>query len=850
MASTSFLETTLQDLGYAVRTLRKSPGFTTIAALSLALGIGANTAIFSLISALILRPLPVEDPRSLVVVGDGSQVGSVSSGSLREDIFSVPMYREMRAQSRSFSGLLASGRSGRLLVGLSGASGAAPVDASNPSAYARGRLVSGNYFSVLGVPAFRGRTLSDTDDQAPGATPYVVVSHDYWKRRLESDPRAIGRKITLNGSPFSIVGIARPGFIGEIVGTRTEIWIPLSMQEQVNPGRSFGDHWEISWLLLMGRTRPGVTISAAQAEVQGIFRRLIAAQPPTLVSADSAEELLRAEVPVTSGANGFSYLRPQFSRSLFTLLAIVGVVLLVASANVANLLLERATGRKKEIGVRLALGAGRGRLVRQLLTESLVLSVLGGGIGLAAAYWADTALVRLVAGSASGLDLRPDLQVLAFTTLLALITAIVFGLAPALTATRVELAPTLKESARSLAGTAGHRWPLGKFLVVAQFALSLLLLIGAGLFVRTLANLERLDLGYPREGLLMAGLDPISGGITLERFAAFERDIFEKIRAIPGVTAVTASENGLFSGTESSEIAIFEGYSAGGEGNAEVGADQVAPGYFKVVGIPLQAGRDIEERDRKGTALVAVINRSLADKYFPGVNPIGRHLSILDERNAPRATYEIVGVAANSRDHELRGEVRPRYFSSILQAGRAPSRFNLEIRGDHPAALKEPVKKALLAAYPDVPIEDLNPLTVSLGSQVEDERLIARLSAIFGLLGLILAAIGLYGVVSYTITRRTHELGLRMALGAQRAKVLWMVLRETLLLALAGTALGLPAALAATRAVESRLYGLSASDPATIAAATAILLAVAVLAGAVPGARATRVNPVQALRYE
>src|SRR6185295_11644294 len=392
MSSTSLLETTLQDLGYALRTLRKSPGFTLIAALSLALGIGANTAIFSLISALILRPLPVTDPSSLVVIGDGSLIGSVSSGSLRADIFSVPMYRDLRAQSQSFTGILASGRSGRLLIGLGGEASAAPVDASNPSAFARGRLVSGNYFSVLGVPALEGRTLTAADDQAPGASPYVVVSHDFWRRRLESDPHALGRKITLNGSPFTIVGIARPGFTGEIVGLANEIWIPISMQEQINPGRSFGTHPEISWLLLMGRTRPGVSLAAARTEIQGLFHRLLAAQPPRLVPAEDAAELNRAQVSVTPGANGFSRLRTQFGSSLFTLLAIVAVVLLVASANVANLLLERATGRKKEIGVRLALGAGRGRLVRQLLTESFVLAVIGGALGLATAFWADTAL--------------------------------------------------------------------------------------------------------------------------------------------------------------------------------------------------------------------------------------------------------------------------------------------------------------------------------------------------------------------------------------------------------------------------------------------------------------------------
>ncbi|MEP7010940.1 MAG: ABC transporter permease [Acidobacteriota bacterium] len=849
MSSTSFFETTLQDLGYAVRTLRKSPGFTVIAALSLALGIGANTAIFSLISALILRPLPVENPKALVVIGDGSRIGSISSGSLRPEIYSVPMYRELKAQNRSFSGILASGTSGRVLLGL-GSGHTEPEDPNAPGASVRGRLVSGNYFSVLGVPAFEGRTFSEADDQAPGASPFVVVSHDFWQRRLESDPHALGRKITLNGSPFSIVGIARPGFTGEIVGNATEVWIPLSMQEQINPGRSFGTHWEISWLLLMGRTRPGVSLSAARAEVQGLFHRMIAAQPPNLVAAEERDELGRAEVPVNPGANGLSRLRNQFGHSLFTLLAIVSLVLLVASANVANLLLERATGRKKEIGVRLALGAGRGRLVRQLLTESLVLALLGGALGLVSAFWADTALVRLVAGPSSALDLRPDLSVLAFTAFLSLVTAIVFGLAPALTATRVELAPTLKESSRSLAGGSGNRWPLGKILVIAQFALSLLLLVGAGLFVRTLQNLERLDLGYKREGLLMASLDPIGGGVSLERFEPFATDLFERLKAVPGVAAVTASENGLFSGTESSTGVRIEGYSTGADGDPEVDTDQVAPAYFEVVGIPIQSGRDISAADRKGGAAVAVVNRALVETYFKGANPLGRHISTYDQEGKTTAIYEIVGVAANSRDHELRGTVSPRYFTAMLQGERPPSRLNLEIRAAQPDVTKLAVRKALLAAYPQVPLEDLASLSSSLGDQVQDERLIAKLSAIFGLLGLVLAAIGLYGVVSYAIARRTHELGLRMALGAQRTKVLWMVLRETLLLALAGTALGIPAALAATRAVESRLFGLSPTDPATLAVAVGVLLAVALVAGSVPGARATRVNPVQALRYE
>jgi len=840
MRGTRFIDELVQDLSYAVRTLRGSPAFTIVAALSLALGIGANTAIFSLINALILRPLAVQAPDRLVALGDTSHTGSLSEGSVRTDIFSYPMYEQLRDHNQSFTGLLASGRSGRLRVGTGGGAAAEP---------ARGRIVSGNYFAVLGVRAVRGRTFTAAEDRAPGGDPVVVISHDYWQRRFAGDDGVIGRVLALNGYPFTVVGVAQPGFAGDVVGAPTEIWIPLMMQSQVNPGRKYLDRWDTSWLLFLGRLKPGASLARAQAEANALFKRSLttyagAAIPPQIMPGPDVKP-----IEASPGGAGFSSLRRQFSQPLLTLMAIVGLVLVVACANLANLLLERAVVRQKEIAVRLALGAGRPRLIRQLLTESLLLAVLGGVLGILFALWAGPALLRLTGGSSSvmPLDLRPDLPVLGFTTVLALLTGIAFGLAPARRATRVELAPTLKENARTVAGSGGTgRWPVAKLLVVCQFALSLLLLTGAGLFVRTLQNLERLNLGYDRERLVLLKVDPVAAGYTEGRLDAFPLQFLDRIKAVPGASAVTYSENGIFSGTESADGVSLEGTPRVERGIA-IASDRVGPDYFQSVGVPLLAGREIGPRDRKGTTLVAVINEALAKRYFAGRSPLGKHLTIV---GPPEDTvFEIVGVARDVRDHDLRGPVPPRFYTALAQSTSFASAFNVEIRTANPGALVKPLREAVRGYDPNLPVEELRPLSAMISESINHESLITKLSAVFGVLALLLASIGLYGVVSYTVARRANEIGIRMALGASRESVLWMVLRETLFLALAGVAIGVPAALAAARLVASRLVGLSAHDPATLAAATAVLLAVAVFAGAIPGSRATRVDPTQALRY-
>jgi predicted permease len=838
MRGTKWIEDLGRDVEYALRTFRRSPLFTLVAVLSLAIGIGANTAIFSLITALLLRPLPVPQPDRLVAIGNPIRTGSLSDGSIRGDLYSYPMYRQIRDRNRAFSGVYASGRTGPLRVRLAGAG----ADLER----VHGRLVSGNFFSVLGVRAAQGRAFTPAEDRAPGASPVVVVSHDFWVQRLSRDPSVLGRVVSINHSPFTVIGVMPPGFLGDIVGQPTEIWIPVTMQQQANPGRAFLDRWDESWLLLMGRLRPGASVAQARAEVEALYAQVIAEGASLGIAKDFLPGPDAPKVMVGPGGTGFSWYRKQFAQPLVMVMALVALVLLIACANVAGLLLERAAGRAKEISVRLSLGAGRGRLIRQLLTESVLLSCGGALLGVLFSLWAGPALLRLAGGSSPiALDIHLDVRILGFTAAVALLTGVLFGLAPALRATRVELAPALKENSRSLAGSGG-RWRLGKLMVVMQFVLSLLLLAGAGLFVRSLRNLQSLDLGYQRDRLLLMSADPIAAGLTGARLQDFPLRLAERLRAVPGVEKVSFSENGVFSGTENSTTTTVEGFTPGqgkALGNTELNYDHVGPDYFTTLGTRLIAGRDLGPLDRKGAPLAAVINEALVKLCFAGRPPLGRHIKVGDQ------TFEIVGVAADARDHDVREAAPPRYFTPMEQAADIGSTYNFEIRSRHPGALVEPVRQAVRAYDPNLPVNEIRPLAVMISDALNHEQLLAELAVVFGVLALLLASIGLYGVISYTIARRTNEIGIRMALGAARPAILGMVLRETLLLVLAGVAIGVPATLALGRLVASTLFGLSPRDPVTLTAATVILLGVSLVAGAIPGARATQVDPTEALRY-
>ena len=832
------LEILMQDLRYGVRMLRGNPGFTATVVFTLALGIGANTAIFSLINAVMLRSLPVHAPQELVTVGNPSRTGSLSNGGPVSDIFSYPLYRKIRERNEVFTDVLASGRSGRLVV------------RPGSDETVKGRLVSGNYFDVLGVRPLLGRTFTPDEDSVAGRNPVAVISYSYWQQKLAADRRVVGKSLTLNGASLSIIGVGPSDFFGDVVGASTDVWIPLAMQPQVNPGNSFLDRNDASWLLLLGRLKPGVSIAQARASLNVLTKTIQLELQGSSISSNTAKKIRESEVLVNAGGKGFSYLRKQFSQPLFILMGLVALVLLIACTNVANLLLARATNRQKEISMRLALGAGRIRLIRQLLTESLLLASLGGVTGLLLAWWGASFLLWLASDSPSPLplDVRPDPVVLAFTAGISVLTGLFFGLVPALRATRRDLAPALRERTQSLAH-GGRRWNVGQVLVVVQVALSLLMLVGAGLFAGTLRHLETMDLGYNRQGLMMLELDPIGSGYNKKQIGQFCRNVLARLRNTPGVESASLSENGVFSGTESSTgLRKVEGFPSTRDKDMESASDLVGAHYFQTVGIALLQGREFDERDEGEAANFTVINETMSKFYFSNTNPLGRHITLGGK--APK-TYTVIGVSRDATDHDLTAKPRRRFYLPVLGAPDSLSTFNFEIRTQRDAAtLVTGIRKTIQDFDPKLKIEDLNPVTALIDKTINEERLIARLSVGLGALALLLAATGLYGVMAYSTSRRSGEIGLRMALGADRSRVIWMVLREALWLSVLGIVAGVPAALAAARLVEHNVAGLSTADPLVLLGAALVMIATSVMAGFLPAAKASRIDPMTALRQE
>src|SRR5271168_1486881 len=619
------MDTIWKDIKFGLRTLGKTPGFTLIAVLTLALGIGANTALFSLVNGLLLRHLPVSHPEELAAIGLPYRVNSVSEGTPRMDLFSMPLYRALVENSQSFQAVLASGRSGQLDMRVEGA--AANDEAEHP----HGRLVSGNYFEVLGVHATAGRTLTMDDDSAGGASPPVaVISYEYWQRRFALDAKVIGRTLTVNGGKFTVVGVAAREFYGEIVGARTDLWIPATQQPLVNPGRNWVSAPQTSWLLLMGRLKPGVTLEQAEAELDPLVHRLIPALPGVKLDADERAGIAKKHVSVTPGGIGFSSLRARFSQPLLLLLGMVGVVLLICCANIANLLLTRAEARTREIGVRLAMGAPRTRLIRQLLTESMLLSTVGTACGCLLAVWSAQMLLQFASRGTSPipLDVHPDLRVLGFTAGIALLTALFFGLAPALRAVRVDLIAALKPS-MGRTGNAGGRpgkFRAGKMLVIAQVAVSLVLLTGAGLLVRSLQNIVHQDVGFDTPHLLIVEADPVSGGYAEKQMDSLIGQVTAALAELPGVTAVVPSYNGLFSGTDSATLLAPGELQKTSPDDRTVAYDMVGQDYFPIVGARILRGRGIDQRDSHDSTKVAVIAQSFAQYQFAGVDPIGHHI--------------------------------------------------------------------------------------------------------------------------------------------------------------------------------------------------------------------------------
>jgi predicted permease len=836
------VESFLQDAAYGTRALLRSPGLTIVALLSLALGIGANTAIFSLLNAVMLRSLPVKDPSQLVLLGTASSSG-IGTSFFDTELFSYPFFSQLRQKNAVFSDVAAvfsmSSNVHGMLVSNSGQS-------SGEDEIIHAQLASGNYFQLLRVQAEMGRTLVDADDASEGDHPVAVISQSFWKRRLNSDPNAVNRKVKLASTVFTIVGVAPPEFFGTKVGESPDIWVPMSMVRALHPA---WDAYRANFtqsLNLIGRLKPGVSLTQATTNVNLLLQQITRSLPGADLSQKNLAELQKAHVPLTPMANGLSDLRGEFSEPLQILMAVVALVLLIACANIANLLLARSTSRARELSVRQALGAHRSRLIRQLLTESLILSLAGGILGIGFSVVASRFLLRVVSGSFETipLDISPDLRLLGFTFGITVATAILFGTVPAFRATRIDLTENLK-AGRGPAN-AGTRNPLGKALVISQVALSLVLMVGAGLFLRSLVNLNKIDPGFNRQNVLRLDIDTEPTGLKSEEPAikALYQQIEQRVAALPGVKADSFSAFTFHEGTWSDNMLV-----SGMPNNENIAVNQnvVGNGYFDTMQIPLLSGRTFRSTDTATSQRVAIISEHVAKTLFPPGNPIGMHFGLGD--NKPENDFEVIGIVKDVKLRALNEE--PRNINYIPYTQRAWGFGDFEVRytGDF-TAIANTVQQAIHSINRNIRIVHVTTLDEQVNRTMTSNRLVAQLSAFFGLLAVFLSCIGIYGLMSYVVSRRTNEIGIRMALGAERSNVRNLVLREIAILVAIGIAIGIPAALAGDRLVSKMLYGLRGSDPLSLAAATLILLTVALLAGYIPARRASRVDPMVALRYE
>ncbi len=836
----AFLESLLQDLRFGLRSMRRSPGLTAVAVLSLALGIGANTAIFSLMNAVMLRQLPVKDPGQLVLLGTGRGAGD-NGGFANTILYSYSFYGEMRQKNQVFSDVsaLLSVQFGGMHGAIGGSGNLEPMNV---------QLVSGTYFSMLGVKPILGRSFTEAEDEPAGGHPVAILSYTWWNRRFARDPAIVGKTVTLGSTVYTIIGVTPPEFFGTTVGQSPDLWIPLSMEKQVSPGwNGLQDKWFES-LYIFSRLKPGVGVVQADANVNLLARQIWREFAGPVLTREQQQTLEHAHIELTPAARGLSCLRFEFSVPLQILMAVVGLVLLIACANIANLLLARATTRQREIAVRMAIGAGRARLIRQMLTESLLMAFLGGTLGIGLAWWASEALLAMVSTGAQRvpLDVAPDASVLAFTIIVSLTTAILFGTAPALRATMVDLTPALKEGRGGV--TVAGRSGLAKTLVVAQVALSLVLLIGAGLFLRTLVNFANVDTGFDKEGVLLFGIDPVDVGYKLDsRLVNLYHQIEQRVSAQPGVRSASISYFTFNQGAWSTGV-VVQGSRPQPEYSPNVIHNVVGPSYFTTMGIPLLVGRVFGPQDTATSPKVAVINETMAKEFFPGGSPIGRRFGIGDDTKHS-SDLEVVEVVKDAKYLSLREKPYPAAYYPYTQ--NIQYYYDLEVRyaGD-PTAIIAEVRHAVGEVDRSLPISYQNTLAQQVHESIANHSLIAQLSTFFSLLAVFLACIGLYGLMSYAVTRRTNEIGIRMALGAQRNQILGMILRETFQLVLAGLIIGIPIAVAGSKLISSQLFGLKPTDPLTISMATLLFMAVAAFAGYLPARRASRVDPMAALRCE
>jgi predicted permease len=834
----------LNDIRYGLRILLKKPAFTLVAVFSLALGIGANTAIFSLVDAVMLKSLPVEHPESLVLFGNGHNWGGTNDFPDESwDLFSYPFYRESQQRKDVFKDVAAVLSISWTVHGTINSNGSSSeIEKINV------QPVSGTYFKTLGVNASLGRTLTDDDDLTVGDHPVVVVSNDWWQRRLGGDETALGKTITIDEVTYSIIGVAPSGFFGTTVGEAPDIWVPLAMEGKLPPkywdGRT---NKEFQSLYLIARLKDGVTRDKAGAVVNVLFKQSLQARAGSEPSAETSQKIQKASVELTPVGSGLSSLRYQFSLSLKVLMGVVVLVLLIACGNVANLLLAHGAARRREFAVRLAVGAGRARLVRQLLTESLLLAVMGGIAGLVVAWWGSRMLILMASSGSEALpiDVTPDKRVLGFTLMASLLSALIFGIAPALRATRIEPNSSLKGKGTTKSAFQG---PLGKALVVSQVALSLLLLIAAGLFVRTLINLQNLPVGFNQENVMLFTIDSSAVGFKSDdpRLVKMLEDVETKVKTVPGVSAASFSFV-VFNQGFWIDPAFTAGASFLDDESRTVRINVIGSDFFTAMGIPLVLGRGFGPYDSEKSQKVAVISEMMAQRFFPNTYPIGKRFGIDGPESSDQ--IEVIGIVKDAKYGVVTEQFRPMAYFPLAQRSEPLNNFVVRFSG-RPDSVVPQIRHAIKQVNTNLPIDDVVSLSDHIGRSLVRQKLVARLASFFGLLALLLACVGLYGVMSSAVAQRTNEIGIRMALGAQRTNVLWLILREVLLLVGIGSAIGLAVSLATAKTAESLLFGLKPKDPLTIVLATAFLFGVAVLAGYLPARRATRVDPMVALREE
>jgi predicted permease len=831
----------MPNVKLAYRMLLKTPLVTAIAVASLALGIGANSAIFSLFNDILLQPLPVAAPDQLVnFSAPGPKPGSTSCGQAGdcEDVFSYPMFRDLEQQQTTLTGLAAHVSFG------------ANLSVNNEARTGEGLLVSGSYFNVLGIKPAAGRFIANIDDNVIGANYVAVLSHNFWTERFAADPAAVGQSVVINGQTYAIIGVAPKEFVGTTLGSQPDVYVPLTMNDAIRPGRSPFERRTQYWLYLFGRLKPGVSAEQAGTDINTRYSRIINEVEAPLqngMSDVTLSQFKTKKVVLTPGQRGQSSVHGEASTPLKMLFGITGVVLLIACANIANLLLARGANRATEMGVRLALGASRRQLVTQLLTEAILLAFLGGVASLVVAQWTLRGIGALVPPFVSStFSLTVQWPIVAFAAAMSIATGIIFGMFPALHSTRTDLISTIRAGAGQIAGGKGAS-RFRTSLVTAQIALSMMLLISAGLFLKSLVNISQLDLGVKVDQIVTFGLSPQRSGYDSTRSAALFDRVEQEMSSLPGVTAVTSSLVPLMGGSNWGTGVYVQGFAHGPDVDNGSRYNEIGAGYMATVGMQMLAGREFTESDRLGSGNVAIVNETFAKKFNIAANPIGTFMS---NSGPDSLTIQIVGLVKDAKYADVKVDVPPLFFRPWRQNARVGS-MNFYVKTQlPPEQLLSVIPATLKKLDATLPVEDLKTMPQQIQDNIFLDRMISVLSAAFAVLATLLAGVGLYGVLSYSVQQRTREIGIRMALGADRARVRTLVARQVGGMLLVGSVVGMAAAFGLGRAAQSLLFGLEGHDPLVFSLAVALLAAIALLAGFVPARRAAQVNPMQALRYD